>query len=572
MAGDDTGRRSVLMAAAAVAVGLGTRAVSAAPAIPPHQLYQVASLRDLANLATTAGTAWLAQTGREGMFLWRLGDHGAKVAADRLQGLYVASASDPSGRNGCWVRYWDETIGRPEWFGAEPGDPAQDCLAALEACAMLCQTVRLSPVDYYIRDSWRMQISGRNIIGSAGSGSTVGYGVDLRSPLGTADGTRVILTGANVVSSPVFIFGSHRSNVDNLSIMRNSHVCDIMFARDCSAYKPRPGQSDDHEDCVKGVVLCYFADCTVSGLKSYDSPVGFHCFGIVYSLISGCNARRVTPASSPRRDFWVGWLVGGYDDSMGYFGSNASIYIEHCSVFDSNSAFDTSIGMKLYGRISDSFISFFEMARLDYGVVIDGSDRSGHTLLNMSHQDVTFTNPVVDGYTKGGFVIRNLHDYNCLDIVTPYAAGGGLAIDITDAAGNITISGGKLLAAGVRVRNVNGFSLLGTLIRDALVPVELINVGMFRVEPNIFNLGTVAVAGCVLKHSFRGILAPQIRGAPAKLQFGVMIDATSGLVTIDETAIDPGCFITISAVNKVRFGNQDAHLGAGSNILTGTAG
>ena len=103
------------------------------------------------------------------------------------------------------------------------------------------------------------------------------------------------------------------------------------------------------------------------------------------------------------------------------------------------------------------------------------SDERGVKMSNSdypnAHQDVTITNPVLDGYTRGGFVIRNLQDFNCLDIVTPYSAGGGLAVDVTDVAGNVTLTGGKLLSGGVRVTNVNGFRLMGTLIRDAPVPL-----------------------------------------------------------------------------------------------------
>jgi len=210
-------------------------------------------------------------------------------------------------------------------------------------------------------------------------------------------------------------------------------------------------------------------------------------------------------------------------------------------------------------------------------MVIDGSDERGVKMSNdgdyaAAHQDVTITNPVLDGYSRGGFVIRNLHDFNCLDIVTPYAAGGGLSIDITDAAGNVSISGGKLLSGGVRVTNVNGFRLTGTLIRDAAVPLELNNVGMFRVEPNIFNLGTVAQVGCVLRRSFRGTLAPQVRGAPGKIGVGISLDSASDHVTIDDSAIDPGIFVKPDPANKVRYGDRDARLGAGTNRLIGTAG
>ncbi len=574
----DTGRRALLTAAAGLVVGPGSSAISAPPPSQPTASNIVPATRsEFAALNRNSGVVWLGEPGREGFFLWQAGDQRALVREDRLQGLYVPANSDPAGATGCWVRLWDGIVGRPEWFGAVVDNPEQDCREALEACVVLCQTVRLGPHDYYIHDSWKMMRSGRAIIGSAGSGSTVGYGVDLRQPMGTADGTRIILCGPKAASEPVFVFGGGIGAVDDEHIMRNSHLRDIKFARDCSRYRVRPSPSNDPVDCVKGVVLNFFSDCTVTGVKSYDSPVGFHCHGIVYSLIHNCGTRRVTPASSKRGDYWTGWLIGGYGKAnYGYIGANASVYFEHCSAADSNQAFDTSIGLKLYGRIADTFISSFEMARLDYGIVIDGSDEHGVKMSNgdytSAHQDVTIINPVLDGYTRGGFLIRNLNDYNCLDIVTPYSAGGGWAVDIVDVAGNVTITGGKLLSGGVRATNVNGFRLMGTLIRDAPVPLELINAGMFKAEPNIFNLVTRAQAGCVLRRAFRGTLAPQVRGAPGKIGYGVTIDAASDHVTIDDSAIDPGSFSQPDAGNKVRFVNKDARLGAGSNRLIGTAG
>jgi hypothetical protein len=540
-------------------------------------LATASGLDALAALGPEQAVAYLAEETREGLFAWREGNYGLRAAGDPLKGLYVPAKQDLSATTGCWVRVWDGITGRPEWFGARTGDPDFDCLAALEACVALCQTVRLGPFDYYIRSSWQMGRTGRNILGSAGSGSTVGYGGDPAAPMGTADGTRIILTGARVADATIFIFGGNAGARDDLSIMRNSHLRDIKFARDCRTIRPRPSLSEDPLHCVKGVELRYFSDCSVSGIRSFDSPVGFHCYGIVYSRIRECMARRVTPATSRKRDFWVGWLVGGYGAAnYGYIGANASVYFEHCSVFDAPGNFDTSIGLKLYGRIADSFFHQFEMARLDYGVVIDGSDENGIKMSNgaykYAHQDVTFVNAVLDGYSKGGFVIRNLQDYNCLDIVTPYSSGGGAALEISDAAGQVTISGGKFISGGVRVRNVNGFTLMGTLIRDAAVPVELINAGMFNLQPSIFNLDTKAAAGCVLRNAFRGRLSPQIRGAPAMLDHGVVMDSETDHVTVDESAIDPGAFTTVDATRKVRFANGDAHGNAGTNVLVGAAG
>lgn len=62
--------------------------------------------------------AFLSEPGREGMFRWASGDQSARVAADGLQGIYVAPTSDPSGASGAWFRIVvSPTL--PEWWGAQ---------------------------------------------------------------------------------------------------------------------------------------------------------------------------------------------------------------------------------------------------------------------------------------------------------------------------------------------------------------------------------------------------------------------------------------------------------------------
>jgi hypothetical protein len=61
--------------------------------------------------------AFLTEPGREGMFVWAIGDQSAYVTADTAQGVYVAPAVDTTGASGAWVRRLDGYL-RPEWFGA----------------------------------------------------------------------------------------------------------------------------------------------------------------------------------------------------------------------------------------------------------------------------------------------------------------------------------------------------------------------------------------------------------------------------------------------------------------------
>lgn len=61
---------------------------------------------------------YLSESGREGVFVFRTANHATKVAADTLQGLYVAPASDVTGASGAWVRKFTRGLVDFLWFGA----------------------------------------------------------------------------------------------------------------------------------------------------------------------------------------------------------------------------------------------------------------------------------------------------------------------------------------------------------------------------------------------------------------------------------------------------------------------
>lgn len=547
----------------------------------------VASRAAMAALASpSAGdTVFLTEAGRVGFFECLAG---SAPVTDTLQGLYVASSTTGF----YYARVREGDIGRPEWFGALPGSAASDCLSALQACTSLCQRTILDAKDYYITDLFQFAYSGKVLEGQAGSGTNFGLGYH-PDGIGTAGGTRVILTGANVVSGTVFQFGSSSGSSDDGSITRNAFVRNIKFARDCSVYTPRASLSGDPIDCVKGVIMSFISTSGMYNVKSYDSAVGFHCFGVVNSTLDECNVRRTTAASTSTNDFFVGFLIGGYAPNYGYIGANASIYLRHCTVFDSNPAFSTSVGLKLFGYIADTFVDQFEMARLNYGIVIDGSDSSGVTIPTGSgnggsHQDVTIDKAVIDGVDIGGIVVRNLNDTNSTMISNPYIAvangsqSGRAALSITNAAGRLNVTQGRILgynAPGVQVTNVNGFSIRGIVIRDCSAPLVFNNCGMFDAEPIIFALGVSATNACSLTGCFRGYIRPHIDGAPGMVTYGVSLDSACNFLEVDGSVINPGAMVTISSAYKVLFAGNDASTGSGaaafaaaSNVLSGVKG
>jgi hypothetical protein len=157
MAPDSAALAPYQSAAAAAAASVGTDAVTAAAAastastaaaaaqaylaslttLPTQGLGLTAASRvSLAMLATTT-PAILAESGREGVFVFDGANHSAQVTADPRQGIYVARSSDATGATGAWVRKYPGSI-NVKWFGAKgdsnaTGTVGTDDTAAIQA-------------------------------------------------------------------------------------------------------------------------------------------------------------------------------------------------------------------------------------------------------------------------------------------------------------------------------------------------------------------------------------------------------------------------------------------------------
>lgn len=520
---------------------------------------------------------FLSETPREGFFECLAG---GPPVADTLQGLYVAS--NTSGFY--YARLREAQEGRPEWFGAIVNNSSFDCRAAIQASLSLCQTTLMSGADYYIFDTLIFDQSGKCLFGTKGSGRDKGVGVP--TALGTPGGTRIILTGPNVVAATVLQFGKTSGTNDDASLTRNSYMRDILVARDCSTYKPRPAGNDPING-IKGVIMSYMNRCGMENVSSFDSPIGFHYFGVVASYSRDCDASRTTPASSSSGDLWVGHLVGGYQINYGYIGSNASIYLQHPTCYDSNGSFGLSIGLRLFGYIADTFIENAEVGRVTIGIEIDGRDSNGNTVTYTSgpasHQDVRLSNCVIDGVGLTGLQIRNLNRSGQISVDYLYAAvgGPGTAINVFDLepGASIDFTGGKLIGSGgtgVNLTNAYNTSIRGLYIRDYNTPVTLSNTLASIIEPKICNYTQSASAAIQAVQSHRNIYRPQIMGIGARFGAGISFDGTCDYSSIDPSAIDYGVFTTVSPAYKVRFSGTDARsnaaFSAAGNVLIGATG
>lgn len=79
------------------------------------QVYSIAQMEALTPLKE-GQAVYLSSGGRSGTFHWDGSDLSTEVAADTLQGVYIAPSSDATGASGAWVRKLDGYV-TPEMFG-----------------------------------------------------------------------------------------------------------------------------------------------------------------------------------------------------------------------------------------------------------------------------------------------------------------------------------------------------------------------------------------------------------------------------------------------------------------------
>lgn len=87
-------------------------------------------------------SVFLDEGGRSGRFVWKWGDYSAKVAADPMEGIFIASDLIPS-TVGAWVReagYFVSGVSI-RWLGAEPASAPEETTAAIQSAMNICAFV-----------------------------------------------------------------------------------------------------------------------------------------------------------------------------------------------------------------------------------------------------------------------------------------------------------------------------------------------------------------------------------------------------------------------------------------------
>lgn len=557
-------RRAVLRGgmAAATTLGIAGDAIAAPPADGGGHAGPILSVPDRAALAIVEGAepgrlVHLGEQGREGLFRC-VAATPSQATLDPLQGLYV-----PAREGGAaWMRLWDGAHGRPEWFGARRNDPAADCADAIEACHALCPVTLLGQADYFIRRTVRFGRSWRTVRG-------VGrYATD------QGQGTRIILQrGApGVRTDDVAVLGSVARPTGDL--VTETHLSDMTLVRDGPC---RPHASRDLARYPTGLRCAYLSHCTVAGVASLESSVGFHVGGVVYTKVDDCFAQRTRAGEGPGEDRAAGYFLDGRV-RFGFPGGNASLYMDRCVAAEQHGHHVEPAGLIALGAFVDSFIDRFESARIDTGMSFQaaGSRGFGQTI------DLHVRNPVLDGCGRFGLNLDlDATASACVEIVDPYVTSAGARGDrgilVRDGAGLVTITGGQILGdfadGSLFVSRTRGVRVQGLKIAQALRAVVVNEASGLQLEPQISNWRKTSPHPAIAARAVsRSGLRPIVIGfdAPA-FAAGVELDAACRHLSVDGTAIDPAC-LTGGVAAKVRFAGADARgsaaFAAGGNVLT----
>ncbi|WP_156818946.1 hypothetical protein [Sphingomonas sp. Mn802worker] len=526
----------------------------------------VPTLAALAASALEPGqVAYLSEPGREGLF--RCVSR-RPSQADPMRGLFVPAAS--GSRH--FARVWDGITGRPEWFGAQVNDGRADCAPAIEACIVLCPITQLAQADYFIRRTLVIDRGRRTLRGTARYASDEGQG------------TRIILQASapRVHDADVLLVGSmNKPAVGHDNYPTGIHVADLTLIRDGDS---APHASGDLRRYPAGLRASYLVHCTFARITSLESSVGFYFGGTVYTKVDDCLAQRTRPGSRTGPDLAAGFYLDGTPE-IGLAGGNASIYLDRCLSVGQHASHIRPSGLVAEGAFVDSFIDRFESARVDTGMRFNTRGANGPT----QTVDLHLRHCVLDGCGANGIELDLKGTQTAsIEIIDPYiyasGAGGAAGIVVIDGGGLVTITGGQVHGVfrdgSLLLRQTRGTRVQGLKLHEGTRPVVIENSGALQIEPQISNMNrrTDAFAVTCAK-VYRTTIRPLVIGAPGMLGGGVALDTGCNYMSVDTSAVDPGCFVAVDAARKLWFAGADAVRGAGAaafaragNVVVGVTG
>ena len=510
--------------------------------------------------ASEGDSVYLTEDGREGVFVFSSANLSAQLSADPLRGIYIPPSSAPNGASGAWVRQWDDSQGRPEWFYDNSGD----WRAAFSACVSLCPVTLLGPRDYHFGGRWQMNTPYRTLRGEiAPDGYRAG------------NGARLISTNPN---EDVFLLGAaSRPAGGSSAFTRNMTVENVTVMHDAGLV----GQSDAAGNRV-AVRAQYNLLCQMKNVRAWEPLVGFKLHGCVQFRIDDCLVFR-NKAYGGTPGFIAFWAEGTPD--IGLAGGNASLYLNRCLVEKGQTApFGDEVGFLFDKAYADNFATKLETSRVATGmrvIGVGGADRTQNV-------DFSCSEPRFDQCEKIGIDVSRTSAGGTMEIAHPYVsltANGFAAIYLHDSNSSLHVLGGQLIdanaegssdAIGVYVQNSAGVNVDGTSISNLPRPLVLENASSCRITPQINNQATKAnpyQAAIFCKNTVRCHIAPSVRGKANAFPQGIHFAGTANTnLTVDPTQIDPASLSGGKAANKILVNGAVSLAAPGYFASTGTAG
>lgn len=423
----------------------------------------------------------------------------------------------------------------PEWWGAARNDSSRDSLPALRACVAAHPVTLLGAADYFIGDTWKIDIPHRRIWGA---GKNWG---------GPNDATRIIVVSAD---KDVMQLGFDKAPGGGMNSYLQSVDLRWMELARSAAPRARDGTS------AAGLRVRYTLDCLIEGISADEHTVGFSCVGAVYTHLRDCRAfRSIAGDRGGSQHFWGFHLDGRA--SIGLSGGNASLYLNDCgAAIGGSPGLSESIGVFLQGGFADTFIQNFETSAIAVGVKVDGmADVIGADFARSGHGNLHLLMPILDQTAAASIEITNVSAYAAIDIVDPYLGPSPTAlaaIFIHRSKGLVTINGGQAIgwynnvhggnALGVYGQDADGIGIHGLKLIGFRRPVSYENCQDFTIDAMINNPGEKAVQAAIsLLNCGHGQVRSRIKGRADAFPAGIDLRGGNHHLSIDIAAIDAAC-------------------------------
>lgn len=386
----------------------------------------------LASLAIPAAgqNAWLSESGRSGMFEWRLGDYTARVASDPYQGIYVPSTVPGSGAAvGCWVRIWDEQNGRPEWFGVvanSSGDAANNDLR-IAACYALVPHTRFGPFDYWTTTTIKANINHHKISGC---------GEKYNDVFGAM--TRIVCTSGSVT---ILQMGPDAFPGSINAMPQGIQVSDIFLARSVAPVIA--------SNCV-GLMQQFILNGIARNVKTDGCMIGIEANGVVHTFQINCEGVRAVAGTGGGTDYFIGNYANG-NGSIGAAGGNASLYVVDCTAgcnYGPLQSATGSIGFKADAGFTDVWYWNPETTNFYTAQAVFGNDAAG---LVFSNTDFAIFHPVHDQFKNSGLYVTDVAAAGSVEIENPYFGptnGARACYWVNSAEGAVVTRGGQYVVGG----------------------------------------------------------------------------------------------------------------------------